>query len=259
MYDTFAQFISTGVLAFLLIFVRIGTAIMIVPGIGDSFVSMNVRLLFAVAMSFAVFPVLMPLVPNPVPGTFMLFSLLIMEFVVGLFIGSVARVMMTALDTAGMVVSTQSGLANAQIFNPSLASQGSLIGAFLSVTGVVLLFATDLHHLILLGVFESYQLFPLGSIPDAGSMAELMSRAVTHSFMIGIKIGLPFFLITMILYTGMGVLARVMPQIQVFILTLPVQILLALTTLTMVLSVGMLFWLREYEAGMVYFLSQPTE
>lgn len=256
-YETFSQFISTGVLAFMLVFVRIGTALMIAPGVGDSYVPNNIRLLFALAMSFAVFPVLMPLMPNPVPGTFMLFFLLVMEFVAGVFIGVVSRILMMALDTAGMIVSTQSGLANAQIFNPSLAQQGSLMGAFLTMTGVALLFATDLHHLVLLGIFESYQLFPVGKIPDAGSMAELISRAITHSFMIGIKIGLPFLLITLVLFTGMGVLARIMPQVQVFILALPVQILISLLTLIMVLSAGMMFWLAEFESGMVYFLSQP--
>lgn len=240
----------------MLVFVRIGTAIMIVPGVGDSFVPNNVRLMFALAMTFAVFPVLMPLVPTPIPGTIMLFSLLLMEFVVGLFIGTVARVFMVALDTAGMVISTQSGLANAQIFNPSLAAQGSLMGAFMSMTGVVFLFATDMHHRVLLGVFESYELFPLGDVPDPGSMAELFSRALTHSFMIGVKIGLPFIMMTLLIYVGMGVLARLMPQVQVFMLALPIQIVLSLLTLMMILSVAMMFWLREYEAGMVYFLSQ---
>lgn len=257
MYETLTQFLTTGVLAFLLVFVRIGTAIMVVPGIGDSYVPDNVRLLFAVALSFAVFPLLTHFVPSPLPGMMMLFFLILMECVIGLFIGTVARALMTAMDTAGMVISTQSGLANAQVFNPSLAMQGSLMGAFMSMTGVVLLFATDLHHLVLLGVFESYQLFPMGNVPEAGSMAELISRAVTHSFMIGIKIGLPFLMITLILYTAMGVLSRIMPQIQVFILVLPAQILISMLVLMAVLSAAMLFWLREYEAGMVYFLSQP--
>lgn len=254
--ETLTQFLTGGVLAFLLVFVRIGTALMVAPGVGDSFVPNNVRLFFAVAMSFCVFPVLQPMVPSPIPGTMMLFFLILMEFVIGMFIGSMARVFMVALDTAGMVISTQSGLANAQVFNPSLATQGSLMSAFLSMTGVVMLFVTDLHHLVLLGVFESYELFPLGRVPDTGSMAELLSQAVAHSFMIGIKIGLPFFLITLILFTGMGVLGRIMPQIQVFILALPIQILLSLLTLMGVLSVAMTIWLRAYETGMEYFLSQ---
>lgn len=256
MVETLSQFLAGGVFAFILVFVRIGTALMIAPGVGDSFVPNNVRLLFAVAMSFAVFPVMQPYMPHPIPGTFMLFFLVVMEFVIGLFIGTMARVLLVALDTAGMVISSQSGFANAQIFNPSLAAQGSLVGAFLTMAGITMLFVTDLHHLILLGIFESYELFPVGHVPDTGSMAELLSLAIAHSFMIGIKIGLPFMLITLILFTGMGVLARIMPQIQVFILALPIQILLSLLVLMGVLSTALMLWLNSFETGMEYFLRQ---
>lgn len=248
------EFLVTGVFAFILTFVRLGTAIMIMPGVGDSFVSARIRLLIALSLSFVLFPIVMPFMPQ-VPGTAQLLSLIIMEFVVGLFYGTVARIFMTAMDTAGMVISLQSGLANAQLFNPSLASQGSLIGAFLSVTGVVLLFATNLHHLLFMGLVESYDFFPVGAIPDTGSMAELMARAVSSAFSVGVKIGGPFIVIILLLYVGMGVLARVMPQIQVFLLALPLQILLSLLTLMLMMSAGFMFWLRSFQDGMTFFLT----
>jgi flagellar biosynthetic protein FliR len=252
--STIEDFLVTGAFAFILTFVRMGTAIMIMPGIGDSFVSQRIRLHIALAVSFVLFPLIMPKLPDPIPGTFALFALIVMEFITGLFFGTIARILMTALDTAGMVVSFSSSLSNAQLFNPSLAAQGSLIGAFFSVTGVVLLFATDLHHLLISGLIESYELFPVGDLPDTGSMAELVARAVSGSFAIGIKIGAPFLVITLLLYVGMGVLSRLMPQVQVFLLALPVQILLSLVTLALVLSAGMIYWLTQFENSMVFFL-----
>lgn len=248
------QFLVTGVLAFMLTFVRIGTAVMIMPGLGDSFVPERIRLHIAVGMTFALFPLVLPHIPNPVPGTFALLTMIVMEFIIGLFFGTIARIFMTALDTAGMVISTSSGLSNAQLFNPSLAHQGSLMGAFLSVTGVLVLFGANLHHLLIAGIVESYELFPLGEIPDAGSMAEMMARAVAASFSIGIKIGAPFIVLTLLIYVGMGVLSRIMPQVQVFLLALPVQILLSLVLLTMVLSSAYLYWVTQFEEGMVFFL-----
>ena len=252
---TIQDFLSTGVFAFILTFVRLGTATMIMPGIGDSFVSTRIRLHFALGLSFVLFPLIVPHLPNPIPATFMLFSLIVMEFIVGLFIGTIARIFMTALDTAGMVLSISSGLGNAQVFNPALASQGSLMGAFLSVSGIVLLFSANLHHLLISGVVESYTLFPIGEIPDTGSMADLMARAVSSSFLIGIKVSSPFIVITLMIYVGMGVLSRLMPQIQVFIIALPLQILLSLIILTLVLSAGLLYWLGEFEKSMVFFLA----
>jgi flagellar biosynthetic protein FliR len=250
------EFLVSGVFAFMIIFVRFGTALMIMPGIGDSFVPNHIRLYIALGISLALTPVLMRMVPAPIPAFGTLLVLLGIEFVTGLFIGSVARVLMMALDTAGMLISMASGISNAQVFNPSLAVQGSVFGAFMSVMGVTLLFVTNMHHLLLMGLVESYEMFPIGGVPDTGSMAELMARAVSASFLTGFQIAIPFVVISLLLYIGMGVLSRLMPQVQVFILAIPVQILLALITLSITLSASMLFFLTRFEDGMVYFLSQ---
>lgn len=253
--ETLTDFLTTGIFAFLLVFVRIGTAAMIMPGLGDSFVPQNIRLYMALGLSLVISPVIQPYIPSPVPPLSVMFALIIMEFVVGLFVGTVARVLMVALDTAGMIISMTSGLANAQVFNPSLAGQGSIAGAFLSVTGVVLLFVTNLHHMLIYGLVESYTMFPVGGIPDTGGMAEMMARAVSASFLTGFQIAIPFIVLSLLLYIGMGVLTRLMPQVQVFILALPVQILLSLMTLAITLSAMLLFWVSRFEAGMTVFLT----
>lgn len=255
MDGTLETFLSTGVLAFMLIFARVGTALMIMPGLGDSFISERIRLHMALAISFVLFPLVMKYVPVPLPPIFALVSMMVVEVIVGLLIGTVARIFMTALDTAGMVVSTQSGLANAQVFNPSLATQGSLMGAFLSVTGVLLLLASNLHHLLLMSIVESYKQFPMGDLPDTGSMADLIARVISASFSIGVQMAAPFIVLTMLIYVGMGVLSRLMPQVQVFLLALPIQILLSVLMLFFSLSAMFAYWFTQFESGMLFFLS----
>jgi len=252
--ETLQSFITTGVFTFILVFVRIGTAFMIMPGVGDSFVPQNIRLYLSLAMALVLSPVAMPFMPDPVPPLPALMALIVMEFIIGLFIGTVARVLISSLDTAGMLISASSSLSNAQIFNPSLAAQGSLAGAFLSGTGVTILFASNMHHLLIYGLVDSYKSFPVGGIPDAGGMAELMARAVSAAFLTGFQMAIPFVIISLLIYIGMGVLSRLMPQVQVFILAIPVQILLSLLLLAMVLSAIFLFWVSRFEAGMIYFL-----
>jgi flagellar biosynthesis protein FliR len=252
---TLEEFLATGIFAFLIAFTRIGTAMMIMPGVGDSFVSTNVRLYIAMGLALVLTPVLQPFMPDPLPVLPVMFTLIGMEFIIGLFVGTIARVLMSALDTAGMIISLMSGFANAQVFNPSMASQGSIVGAFMSITGVTLLFALNLHHLLIYGLVESYHLFPLGGVPDTGSMAELMARAVSSAFYIGFQIAIPFVVVGLLVYIGMGVLARVMPQIQVFLIALPLQIMLSLMTLMLVVSAAFMFWAAQFESGMMYFLS----
>ena len=255
MQGALEAFLVSGVLAFMLTFVRIGTAIIIMPGLGDSFVSTRIRLHMALAITFVLFPFLLPYMPSPLPTTFALVSLIAMELIIGLLIGTVARIFMTALDTAGMVISSQSGLANAQVFNPTLAAQGSIVGAFLSMTGAVLIFATNMHHLLLTGLVESYHMFPLGTVPDTGSMAELITKAVSASFMIGVKLAIPFIVVTLLIYVGMGVLTRLMPQVQVFLVVLPLQILMAIVLLMLVAAALFHHWLLHYESALFFFFS----
>mgnify|MGYP001579190431 FL=1 len=249
------DFITTGVFAFILTFTRIGAAVTFMPGVGDSLTPQNIRLYIALGFSLVMAPFVSKYLPDPIPETPVLLSLVAMEFVIGIFFSTIARIFMAAMDTAGMIVSMASGLGNAQLFNPGFSTQGSLMGAFLSVTGVTLMFVTDLHHLLFYGIVGSYELFPVGKVPDTGSMAELMAQALSASFLIGIEVAAPFLVVSLLLYIGMGVLTRLMPQIQVFLLALPLQIILSLITLSLVSSAMFLFWLSKFEEGMVFFLS----
>ncbi len=251
---TLQEFLTDSVFAFILVFVRIGAALTIMPGIGDSFTPGNVRLYIALGLSLLLMPLVIGHLPDPVPAMNGLLVLIVMEFIVGIFIGTIARILMMALDTAGMIISMQSGLGNAQLFNPAFSTQGSLVGAFLSVTGLMILFATNMHHLLIYGLVGSYDLFPVGEIPDAGSMAEMISKTIAASFLIGVEIAAPFIVLSMLIYIGMGVLSRLMPQVQVFLISIPLQIMLSLLTLAMIVSAAFLFWLTRFEEGMMYFL-----
>lgn len=247
-------FLTTGVFAFMLAFVRTGTVVMMMPGIGNTFVSPQVRLYFALSFAFVIFPLLQAELPSQIPAGAQMILLIGVEFVIGFFIGTIARTLMAALDTAGFIISTQSSLANAQLFNPQFSSQGSIIGAFITLVAVLLLFATDLYHLLILGVVNSYKLFPIGQVPDVSSMTEVMIATLAAAFAIGIQITAPFILIVLLLYIGMAVLSKLMPQMQVFMIAMPLQIMLALIMFALIGSSMMLIWLAEYEKGMMYFM-----
>jgi len=244
------------VYAFIMIFTRVGTAMMIMPGIGDGFVPERVRLMFALGFSVMMTPVLQSSLPEFTMGNVQFLSMIIGEFIMGAFIGGMARIFMTALDTGGMLISTQMGLANAQIFNPQFAAQGSIMGAFLSITGALLIFATNLHHELIMALVQSYQSFPPGHLTAnmMGDMADIVSLAVTEAFGIGFHFAMPFFVVTMMIYVALGILSRLMPQLQVFMLSMPIQIIVGFLTFTAVAGAGMTYWLTEYESGIRFFI-----
>ncbi len=253
--DVLTTFVETGVFAFMITFVRVGTALFLMPGIGDTYTPSRVRLYMALGLTLIIAPIVKGHLPEEIPATFVMFSMLMTEFFIGAFIGMFSRILMMALDTAGMMISMQAGLANAQLFNPAFASQGSIFGAFLIMSGMMLLFATDMHHMFIWGIVNSYDTFPLGELPDKGGIAHIISNAVSASFSTGIRMAAPFIVITTVLYIGMGVLARLMPQIQVFMLAIPAQIMIAFLVMALTISAGLMFWLSFYEEGMHFFFS----
>jgi len=244
------------VYAFMLVFTRVGTAMMIMPGVGDGFVPERVRLLFGLAFAAAVTPIVAPHLPDFADAGVAFLTTIAGEFVVGAFIGGIARIFMTALDTAGMMVSMQMGLANAQIFNPAFATQGSIMGAFLSVTGALVLFATNMHHMLLTALVESYNAFPPDNMSAtfAGDLASTIAISVSKAFEIGFHFAVPFIMVTTMIYVSMGILSRLMPQLQVFILSMPIQIMVGMLVFMVVSGAGMLYWLTNYEAAINLFL-----
>lgn len=248
MQNFLQELVVGNIFAFLLIFMRFGTALMIMPGIGDSFVSAQMRLLFALAMSFVLTPVLSLHLPAIPANTGALITLLVSEAFIGLFIGTVMRILVSALDTAGSIVSVQAGLSNATLFNPSTEAQGSIMSAVYSSLGVTIMLATDFHHQMLAAVVDSYQLYPAsGHFPDMGSLLETISKTVTAAFKIGAQISVPFLVVGTLVQIGFGLLGRLMPQLQVFFLAMPVQIFLSLLMLALALSAGVMYWLDSYE------------
>lgn len=251
---TLAGALADDVFRLLLVLVRVGAAMMVIPAIGDSYVPVRVRLLLALLIAFLVTPSVTPFLPLMPENAILLALLIVGEAIIGLFLGLVARLLMTALEIAGMAISFNLSLANAFVFNPMMAAQGSLVGAFLGVMGMVLIFATDLHHLMLIAIVDSYDLFVPGELPMTADMADMMAHLLSRAFTIGVRLAAPFIVIGLIFYLGLGVLARLMPQIPVLFVAMPAQILLGFLVFWMVLSGMMLYWLGTFQDGLIAYM-----
>lgn len=247
--------ITEQLFVWLLVFTRVGSAFMIMPTIGDAFVSTRTRLLLALAVSMLVAPVLRGQLPAEPTSPLYLTVLLIEEVTIGVFLGTVARLLMGALEVAGTIIATQSGLANAQIFNPALAAQGTLPGALLGWLGLLLIFITDFHHLLIMAVVDSYSLFKPGAAIPIGDMASMIGRLVAHSFSIGVQMATPFIITGMLFALALGIMNKLAPQVQVFFLFTSLQVALGLFLLALTLSAMMMFWLRQFETTFVEFLN----
>ncbi|MEJ0062724.1 MAG: flagellar biosynthetic protein FliR [Alphaproteobacteria bacterium] len=238
--------LSGQVFAFMMIFARIGTAFMLVPGIGEPYVPMRSRLLLALGVTLLLLPVLSPQIPQLPEQIGSLVRLLFIEITIGLFFGTILRFLLSALELAGTFVSFQIGLSNATLFNPAFATQGTLPGALLSSVGVLLLFYSGFGDMILGGMVGTYDVFKPGVMPVFEDMSDTIAHLLPKAFAIGTQMAIPFFLIGILMYVPIGIMNRLMPQLQVLFVAMPLQIGVGLALFGMTISTMMLFWLQQF-------------
>jgi len=230
-----------------LIFTRMAGALGFFPGFGENYVNGRAKVGFAILMALVVAPILLPQMPVYPGSALQIAVLVLMEALVGIFYGLLARLLFLSIEIGGTIMSFQMSLGNATIFNPAMASQGSLVSVFFIVMATTLLFVTDMHHLMLAAIVGSYDAFPPGQMPPTGDMAEYFSRAMSASFLLAAQFASPLLVLGVLFYTALGVLGRLMPQMQVFFVAIPLQILMGFFVMALTLSAVFMWFLMHYE------------
>jgi len=181
--------------------------------------------------------------------------LIAQEITAGILVGTMARIIMSALQVTGSLIASQTGLAYAQSVDPtSSGEQSATVGNFFALLGVVMIFATNLHHLAIAAVAGSYHLIPPGGALPTGDMAELTIRLVSGSFALGFQLAAPFLVFGFALSVGVGVLGRFMPQLQIYFVTMPINIMVGFLLLAILIGGMMTLFLDYYTGQMGAFL-----
>ena len=248
------ELINVNLFVFLLIFARLGSAITVMPGFGASYVNPQSRLLFALSISFVLTPILAEFIPEQPTDPAQLGLLLIGEITVGLFIGLIPRIMISAVQTTGTILAMMTSLSNAFTQDAIAEQQSSILSAYLGVLAMMLIFVTDTHHIMLLAVADSYTLFVPGQALVIGDMSQLIARRMMDSFAMGAQLSAPLLVSGMAYYLGLGLIGRLMPQLPVFFFGLPVQIALQLWMVMLTLSAVLIVFMNYFTDGMISFL-----
>jgi len=235
---------------FMLVFARLGAALMLMPTVGEAAVPARVRMHFALAFTLVVTPMLRDILPPAPTAPLSLFLLVAGEVIIGLFFGALMRMITAALHIAGMIFAFQSSLAAAQVFDPNQASQTSITGNFLSLLALLIIFVSDMHHLLFTGLIDSYVLFPAGVAPVAAEGADAMARGLADAFRIGLQMTMPVVVAGFLLYLGAGLLNRLMPQMMVFFVVMPLQIVFAFSLLMLTLSAALYWFINFFDESL---------
>lgn len=249
------EIVAGNVYVFVLIFCRLGAAMMALPAVGESSVPSRVRLTIALLTSALVVPILGPSLP-PIPAQpFQMAFLVISELGFGLALGMMVRLIMSAMHVAGTIIALQAGLAAAMFFDPNQGGQSVLVSSALTFLGIGLVFATDLHLLGLQAAYDSYVLFPPMQAPSFGDFANSAVRLVADGFALGMKLAAPFIVYGIVFNVALGLLNRLMPSLQIFFIMQAPQIAMAFVVLGLSLGAIGLSFTTHVEGHMAQFLA----
>jgi flagellar biosynthetic protein FliR len=170
------------------------------------------------------------------------YLLILKEVLVGLLIGIIAAIILSAIQVAGGFIDFQMGFAMANVIDPQTGAQSPLLGQYLYIISLLFLLMVNGHHLILDGIYYSYQFIPLdqGWLPlGSAEVAEYVIRSVNTMFMIALQMALPVVGSLFLVDVALGILARTFPQLNIFVVGIPVKIVVSFIILLVVMGTMM--------------------
>jgi flagellar biosynthesis protein FliR len=239
---------------FMLVFARVGSMVMLLPGLGESNIPVRIKLGIALLLTLILVPLHRSAYHIDVQAINPLLVMMVHEIIVGVVLGATARVTLSALQVGGAVIAQQMGLGFVTSVDPTQGQQGVLIGNFLTMLGITLLFATDTHYLVIAALNDSYKIFSPGDLTPSGDIAALATRAFAAAFTLGMQLSAPFLVFGLVFNIGLGVLARLMPQMQVYFVGVPLSILAGFLIFSLVL-VAMMGTFLTYFIGVMHDLT----
>src|SRR5271156_1146313 len=162
--------------AFMLAFARIGAMVMLMPGLGEANIPVRIKLSIALMLTLIILPLHRSAYHVDMESMTALLVLMLHEIIIGIVLGATARVTLSALQVAGSIIAQQMGLGFVSTVDPTQGQQGLLVGNFLTMLGITLLFATDSHHLVIAALNDSYKIFSPGESMSSSDVASLATR-----------------------------------------------------------------------------------
>ncbi|MDU4959893.1 MAG: flagellar biosynthetic protein FliR [Sporomusaceae bacterium] len=231
---------------FLLILVRISGMLLPAPIFG----SRNIPGMLKAGLVFFLALTVLPLLAadtRPLPQTLFPYLLLAgSELIFGLVIGFASSLLFAAVQMSGSLLDMQVGFGVVNIFDPQVGQQVPLIGNFKYILALLLFLTLNGHHILLTAIVDSFRLVPVTGVVFSSAISEMMVNMISGIFTFAVQITVPILAAVIITDIGLGILARTMPQMNVFVVGVPAKIIVGL----FVLSVTLPFFMLFLEAGL---------
>jgi flagellar biosynthesis protein FliR len=229
---------------FTLVFCRVGGLFLVAPLFSRGGVPLRARVLLAVAISIC----LLPAVPRPVAGgdAAVVAAGMAGELTIGIAIGLLARLLLTAFQLAGEIIAFQMGFALAASFDPESEATEPVISTIHLSLVTLLFLVLDGHHLLVRAVAASFQTFPVGGGIESETLARGLFASASDMFETGARVAAPVAGLLLLLNAMMGFVNRITPQLSIFNVGFPLTVVGGLVGLLLVLPRLASFFLQAH-------------
>ncbi len=226
----------TNIATFLLVLARVGGIFTSAPVFGNTHVAPRVRIAIALGLTL----VFLPLAKyNPGRLDFMPFAFSVLkEALVGVVMGFLVAMVFAAIQMAGAYVDLIVGFGFANVVDPMIQQQNAVIGQLQNLAATLLFLAINGHHLVIRGLADSFSVMPLGEGTFSPQAAGGLMALFATIFMAALKIAAPIVGAVFLTDVSLGVLARTVPQLNVFVVGFPAKLAVALFVVIMVMPLA---------------------
>ena len=216
----------TQIVTFILVLARVGGIFTTAPVFGNVHLSPMVRVAIALSLAFVFFPMARFDASHLELLSFVV--TIVKEAIVGLAMGFLAALMFAAIEMAGTFVDLQVGFGFAEVVDPMTRERSAVLGQLQNLAATLLFLALNGHHIMIRGLAESFSIIPIGGMTFSPEAAGNIMQLFAAMFLAALKIGAPVVGAIFLTDVALGILARTVPQLNVFVVGLPAKLAVAL-------------------------------
>ena len=225
------------VIFFMLVLSRVAGIFAALPVFGGRTVPVRIKAITVFMITLVCFPTLSVALPQLPSDAFTLALLLLSEVMIGLTLGFITQIIFSGVEFSGQIIGMQMGLTIASIIDPSRGTQIQIMSVVQTLFATLIFLSLNIHHLFIRAIMDSFRVIPLGWWRMSGELVHFLVMRTADIFIIGIRLAAPVMVTLLLTTVALGIMSRAFPQMNIFMLSLPLNVGLGLVVLGMTLTI----------------------
>lgn len=225
------------VIFFMLVLSRVAGIFAALPVFGGRLMPLRIKAITVIMITLVCFPTLSVAIPQIPPDVFSFALLVFSEVMIGLTLAFITQIVFAAVEFSGQIIGMQMGMTISSILDPSRGTQTQIMSVIQTLFATLMFLSQNIHHMFIRAIMDSFRVIPLGGWHLNGELVNFLVMRTADIFIIGIRLAAPVMVALLLANVALGIMARAFPQMNIFMISMPLHIGLGLLILGMTLTI----------------------